>query len=228
MAQGDTPDSQQDHSVAFMLAEMNLLSEFRRISDETAEGRLNMLITVASISGGALLILAQLETSLEGLVTVLMVASALIWLLGLMTYRRLLGRVLVVTRYLRALNRIRRYFVDQDRRIETNLSLPITDSLPSHVALGGSRYGARAFSTLIASVACGLFWAAVPLLTMKGTQATVVAILFGVAAFGASALVLELIATTRLKAAEEQYDVRFPHGEADSAVVREDGASDEA
>jgi len=198
-----------DLTVRFMLSELQRVSERWAHVDQMAENRINTYISITSGASGILLVLSQLKVDVSNFLVVALVTLLAIWLLGLVTYVRILERDLTVVGYIRAINRLRRFFVDNAHNIAQYLTFPATDSQPKYTTLGG-RLGLRTVAAIICSIAFGLFCGDVLVLLTPGSQITSLAIILGLAGIIVHLWSMNAYSTFRLRKAETVYQVRFP------------------
>jgi hypothetical protein len=196
-------------SSQFVINEIRYLSERWSHTDQIAENRSNTYVTVASGATGILVLLSQLQTSTEAMFKASLVLFILVWLLGLVTFFRLVERGIVVVEYIRAINRARRFFVDKDPQLTRYLAFSASDSHPLFVRLGARKFSARTFTAIICSLSFGLFWG-VCISIIDGAQITESAIIVGGVAFLLHLAVAETYVTLKLQKREKSYKIVFP------------------
>ncbi len=115
----------------FLLAEYTTLREFRSRLDVLGESRLNFFL--ATISGAiiGLGLLNQLSALSQTLAFINSTVFIGLFLLGLMTFARMVERTIRITEYTRGMNRIRRYFADKHPEITPYLWLSLHDDMPA-------------------------------------------------------------------------------------------------
>jgi len=197
-------------TVQFMLSELERLSERWTRANEMAEARMNQLLTIASGASGVLLLLSQLKIAPTDFLGVALATFAIVWLLGLLAFLRILQRNITVIGYVRAINCLRHFFVDNDPSIERYLAIPITDSEPKYTSVGARRFGARTVTAIISSLAFGLGCGDVITLLAFGLQVSASSVAIGIISSIAHVAIMETYATIRLSNAEKSYKVRFP------------------
>ena len=124
------------YSVDFLLAEYAMLRDLRQDTISHGESRLNFFL--ATVSGALVGIPLINQVSVDKDI-ILFVNSTIIiglFILGLITFGRLVQRSVRVIIYTRGLNRIRRYFVDQGLAIQKYLILSINDDHPAFEQTG--------------------------------------------------------------------------------------------
>ena len=134
MANDSTDHSSQ--ATTFLLAEHERLSELYLSTRETAERRVTLYLTLTTSIVGVSVALWQLGMPQLQVLEMLLAASVGIFLLGVITFHRLLERGMQGTEYLRAINRIHHYFVEHAPEIEPYLFWSPTDDNPRYDARG--------------------------------------------------------------------------------------------
>ena len=137
MKKSDTTQN-HEHTASFMLAEYELLKEFRGSMLSQMESRTNFLFTSVSAIATVLAIISQITGFNQSFLIIASILTFLLFLLGVITFLRLVEGHVSFTLYTRGINRIRRYFVDADSRIRNYVLLPITDNTPKFGVLGFS------------------------------------------------------------------------------------------
>lgn len=158
-----TPEA-QDQATTFLLAEHTRLCELYLSTRETAERRVTLFLTLTTTIVGVSVALTQLP----GIQTLQLLEFALasavgIFLLGIITFHRLLERSMQGTEYLRAINRIHRYFVERAPEIEPYLFWAPYDNIPRYDSRG---VGGAETREVILLVDCVFFATAVGLAVM--------------------------------------------------------------
>lgn len=143
-------------SAEALLAEHDRLSALYLHNAEMGEKRTSLYLTV--ISGGIAILVglgqfgadtAVLRWPAFGLLAVLL-------LIGLLTFQRLIERRIRGTEYLRAINRIHRYFVDRDPDLGPYFYWPACDDLPAFASRGATMEGLRDLIALLNSLFIGV------------------------------------------------------------------------
>lgn len=160
------PNNQQRHSVDFLLAEYRSHRESFWRSEELGERRVNFLITLATAVLGALAIREKGVLVSGGKVDPLFFYGlGAVFLLGVVTLVRMIRRNLVSHKELRAMGRIRRYFVDRDPQILPHLSYEPYDDRPQRrkewneifsLGTGGLSETVALVNSLIVAALCAL------------------------------------------------------------------------
>lgn len=127
-----------EHTANFMLAEYELLKEFRGNMLSQMESRINFLFTSVSAIATILAIISQITGFTHSFLVIASFLTFLLFLLGLITFLRLVEGHISFILYTRGINRIRRYFVDSDNSVKDYVLLPLTDNTPKFGGLGFS------------------------------------------------------------------------------------------
>jgi hypothetical protein len=113
----------RDYVVEFLMAEYDVISQdFSRLRNEGLN-RLNFLITLTSGIIGGLVLLSQTTSASDTSIRLISMGSLILLLIvGLDTFRFAVQRGISTDRDVRALGRIRRYFVEQDPSLDNHLT----------------------------------------------------------------------------------------------------------
>lgn len=141
-----------------------LLVEHQRLSTlylnnvEMGEKRTTLYLTVVSLGSGVLAGMSKLtDTEFVEWTSFGLVIG--IFILGLLTYQRLLERRIRAIEYLRAINRIHRFFVLKDATIKDYFYWSASDDVPTFLArstqLTGLRDIVACFNSLFAGIGTG-------------------------------------------------------------------------
>jgi len=136
----------EEHSAGFMLAEFETLRCLRSDIGSVGESRVNIFLV--TVSGGlvGLALLNKSSSFVEAFPLIAGVVFGGLLCLGLITFGRTIERDINIKSYARGLNRIRRYFVQQDPDLSEYLLLPIVDDRPQFKTLGWLRSGGQILS----------------------------------------------------------------------------------
>lgn len=126
------PTQGQESATTFLLAEHARLSELYLSTRETAERRVTLFLTLTTSIVGVSVALTQLGVQRVQLLELALASSVGIFLLGIITFHRLLERSMQGTEYLRAINRIHHYFVEHAPEIEPYLFWAPNDDIPRY------------------------------------------------------------------------------------------------
>lgn len=100
-------------------------------------------LAVVSLAVGLLVGVRELMPQSDRLVLIELALLMIIVVVGMITFRRLIERRIRSIEYLRAINRIHRYFVDKDPKVQLYFYRPACDDCPpmftKGTALGGLR-----------------------------------------------------------------------------------------
>jgi hypothetical protein len=122
----------------FMLAEYEHLKDFRASMISQMESRLNFLFASVSGIAAVLALISQITGVSPAFFVIALSLTFLLFLLGSITFARLVEGHISLTLYTRGINRIRRFFVDNDDTIKDYILLPVTDDVPKFGILGFS------------------------------------------------------------------------------------------
>ena len=203
--------SRQHISAKFMLVELNKLNERLMHEDTLGDKRLNLYITLSSGILGTLMVLQQIKgVPFSEILHVALLVFVLIWLLGLLTFRRLIERIIEIVDYMRAINRIRRFFVNLEKDTEKYLMQPALDNKPAFTDWS-FKIGSRAICELICSFAFG---ALITTLYTKffSPEITSTGVVIGISFFLLHWLLLQIYTWRLLAKKDRQYDTHFSEG----------------
>jgi hypothetical protein len=160
MPRRDRAQEPLDASIEAMLAEHERLSALYLYNSEMGEKRTSYYLSIVSTAVVILLGASQLSAD-PAFVTELGIAVLVgISVLGVLTFQRLVERRVRATEYLRAINRIHSYFVQNDRSLEPYFYWPPCDDVPSFrgkgAALAGLRDVIAALNSLLAGILIGV------------------------------------------------------------------------
>lgn len=200
-----------DATVQFMLSEIERVAEYWRHADQMADSRLNVFISISSGAVGVLLVISQLQATSREFMSIGSVIFFVIWVLGLITFFRMMKRNQVVVEYIRAINRLRCFFVNLDPTIEKYQWLPLTDSLPKFTDLGARKFSSRTAVSILSSIGFGLMFSSVSSLAFGNAHISSFSILVAALTFVVHFVILESHVTRTFKRLEQGYEIRFPN-----------------
>ena len=173
-----------DEATQFVLAEHARLCELYLSTRETAERRVTLFLTLTTTIVGVSVALTQLGVQTLQLLEMAFASALGIFLLGIITFHRLLERSMQGTEYLRAINRIHHFFVERAPEIEPYLFWAPYDNIPRYDSRG---VGGAETREVILLIDCIFFGVAVGLLIVIFNQSWVVwSIIAGVIGFAVS------------------------------------------
>jgi hypothetical protein len=120
-----------DPSTEAMLAEHQRLANLFLHNAEMGERRTSLYLTVISAGAAVFLGVAQFGAQMSSLLWPAVGFLAGMLVIGLVTFQRLIERRIRAAEYLRAINRIHRYFVENDPALEPYFYWPPCDDVPS-------------------------------------------------------------------------------------------------
>lgn len=197
-------------TIKFMLLELQSQIGRWHHADNIAEDRFKTFLTIASGASGVLLLTSQLKMPTDSFLKVGGIIFVLLWLLGLITFLRMLERNRVVVSCMRSVNRARRYFFDLDPKIEPYLHSIPTDSRPNFLSMGGRNFGGRTIVAFIGSLFFGLLCGDLFSIASMNQAVSKSSVLIGITGFVLHLLSSEFYAARKLRRFEEEYDVHFP------------------
>lgn len=157
--QKGTKSPSDDSTLTILLAELNIITARAEHSDQIAESRLNILLTSATGSGAILILLDQLGVSSSNLLEVSAIVFLVLWMLGLLTFIRMLERNITTVHSNRSMTRIRKYFVKAKPELASYISLPKEETLRNphdHKPALIRFWGSRTLAAVVSSAAIGL------------------------------------------------------------------------
>lgn len=206
-------DMDADPSTEILLAEHERLSALFLYNSDLGEKRTAAYLTVVSLAGGGILGLSQLDTDQSTMLELSMAILAGIFLLGFVTFLRLVERRIRNTEYLRAINRIHAYFANHDASLEPYFSWPVHDDYPSFSGSISDFTALRDIIAIMNAVSFGIMFALFvhllapePRTISSGMLVLSAALGFGVLA---AQMVIETVILRRVER-RGRANVRFP------------------
>lgn len=142
-------------STEAMLAEHERLSDLYLYNTEMGEKRTTLYLTVVSAASALLLGMAQFKVDNTFLLGSAAGMLLVVLLIGMLTFYRLIERRVRGMEYLRAINRIHHYFVDQDPGLELYYYWPPCDDTPFHSDKDAATTGLRDLISVLNSLFLG-------------------------------------------------------------------------
>lgn len=118
--------------VQYLLADLETLREFFKEHVEIGEKRIDVYLAICSATIGGLVVLSQSDIEGRAFVYIALAVAFGLLVLGLVTYRQVIDRDILVIEYIRAINRIRRYFAEQAPQIKPYLLMPVSHEYPRY------------------------------------------------------------------------------------------------
>lgn len=203
-----TEDGIQDQSVEFLLVEFQeIAQETRRIRVEGLS-RMNLYITLTSSILAGLILISQIDaTSILSFQAISIGAMLFLALIGWNTFQFSISRDINTERNIRATNRIRRFFVDNDPELGLYLTWNTHDEPMSWITHNRSNVRGMAQSILSFVIAT-----MTGLITYLVTATVSWSVIVGVPCFAVAMVSLNAYANRRYGEAEDtaQRDIRFP------------------
>ncbi len=113
---GATKDDQSAGS-DFMIQEYRRLTSQLLYTKKVGQQRTQFWMTIVSAVGGLLALLYQLGGNTESFYAIAIIAGLAVFVLGIIVFIRVVHRTITIVEYLRALGKIKMYFVDRDKNI---------------------------------------------------------------------------------------------------------------
>ena len=162
-----------ERTADFMLAEYGHLKDFRASMLSQMESRINFLFASVSGIAAVLALISQMTGVTSTFFKIALLFTFLLFLLGLITFVRLVEGHISFTIYTRGINRIRRFFVDNDSAVNDYILLPVTDDVPKFGVLGFSSTrisitGNVGLAILLNTIIFGCFFALLENLVLSG------------------------------------------------------------
>jgi len=140
-----------------------MLEEFRflKVSFEGTltwrNERFKNFINIIFGTAALLAVIAQLSRTSSVLSYSIIVISAILYLYGLFVFSRLVAGYFTIERYRRAINKVRKYFVDLDKDLEGYLVVPVDSPEPtdSRIRLGSGLLGTTVFTNSLLLLVSG-------------------------------------------------------------------------
>ncbi len=123
---------EENEATTFLLAEHARLCQLYLETRETADRRSTLFLTLTTTIVGVLAAAFQLKLAPRDFMETALVGAIGIVVLGAITFHRLLERSMQGTEYLRAINRVHRYFVERAPEIQAYLYWPACDDIPAY------------------------------------------------------------------------------------------------
>lgn len=196
----------------FLLAEFNFLSQFRLAESQLADKRADVWLTlVSAILAGAFILVSQTGViSLEVKLILILSSSAVLALIGSLTFWQVIHLSISVAEHTRGINRIRSYFGGHYQRIQPYIFLPIDYNHPPYrLKSGGYRTVAVVNAVLWSvAIACALFLIRLnpPLMHVPWMTSTWLALLTPLVVFFATLLGYEQAAARTFNTSEARAD----------------------
>ena len=145
-----------DPSSEALLAEHERLSDLYLHNAEVGEKRMSLYLTTLSASAAILVGFAQFGAGVASLLWPSVALMAVMLILGLFTFHRLVERRIRAAELLRAINRIHAYFVRHDPSLESYFYWTPCDDGPSFKGGGTALAGLRDMVALLDSLFVGI------------------------------------------------------------------------
>jgi hypothetical protein len=215
MPRADRADKDLDSSTEILLAEHERLSDLFLYNSDLGEKRTTAYLTLVSLGVGGLLGFSQLDIDQTTMLELSAGILAGIFLLGFITFFRLIERRIRNTEYLRAINRIHAYFANNDPEVGPYFFWPHADDVPS---FSGKFSDFTALREIIAILNSVFFGTAVVLLghlfqpepRSVITELVVLGVILGIGVLAAQIAIETVVLRKEERLA--QAAIRFPSG----------------
>ncbi|MBP6178506.1 MAG: hypothetical protein KA473_10960 [Anaerolineales bacterium] len=121
-----------DIGVKFLLEEFNAVRSFKEQSVAIADKRVDSLLTFASALAAGLGLFSRLNVSTENFLTIAEAGVLSLLLIGVITFKQVVDRSILIVDYIRSINRIRAYFAERVPQIQPYILMPISHEFPSY------------------------------------------------------------------------------------------------
>jgi hypothetical protein len=129
---------EDDVSIGFLLVEYAGIVEQKNALNSLTNSEINVFLAAVTASGIAIGYSINVTEAQDVLFLIAFAVLSMLFALGVMIFHRVVQSRIQVFVYLRALNRIRRYFARRDRDLLPYLLLPIRDDVPRFSDIGQS------------------------------------------------------------------------------------------
>lgn len=126
-------DKNDDKANDFLIVEFETIRDFVLDTKETGNKRINFLVGMGTAIGGLLIFFFKDYHKLLFYKLIFTVTFGVLFIFALDVFLHMVNRRIVTIEYLRAMNRIRRYFLDRNGEIEKYLYFPTSDKEPPYV-----------------------------------------------------------------------------------------------
>jgi hypothetical protein len=135
----------------FLLGEFEGLRELKFQADVSVDKQADVLLTLVSALGAGLALLSQTSFDKRSLIDIALVVTFSVLLISFVTFRQIIFTDILTTNYIRAINRIRKYYAQQeDGRIAPYLMLPFDHRHPKYGHLSRNRETVGILNCLLA------------------------------------------------------------------------------
>lgn len=199
----------------FMLSEYNRLTSMLLYTKEIGHKRVQFWLTVVSSAGGILMVIYQINPSIESFFPLVFFVCSFIVLLGIVIYIKMIQRTVTSVEYLRAQGKIKRYFLEMDKNIEDYLFFPVGDDNPKlNYSLAFSLTGSslRILVAIINSFILGCVVGLIPRLVYGDWSMAIYQVILGVLTFALSFTLHETFTAYRFRKSDKynKNRIKFP------------------
>ena len=208
----ETKPSKSELALQVMITEYESLQRARDSVLRINENRANFFFTSITIT--VIFLTFVFETMGDEMAkTISIVLLTSLFLLGIVTFSRVIEGHIANLIYVRGMNRIRRYFSEYAPETLSFFILPITDNVPRFHSVGFNVSGLATWFTLASIV--GIINSAVlsanALILVSGTRiSSFFVVLVSISVFLLSLFIHQRYQISRFSKAEKEIEVRFP------------------
>jgi len=117
----------------FLIVEFETIRDFVLNTKETGNKRINFLVGIGTSIGGLFAFFFEKYHELIFYKLTFVFAFGILFVFAINIFLQMGNRRIVTIEYLRAMNRIRRYFLDKNEGIKKYLYFPVSDEEPSYI-----------------------------------------------------------------------------------------------
>lgn len=133
----EAKEKQSDETISdlgtkFLLEEFNAVRSFKEQSVAIADRRVDSLLTFASALVAGLGFFSQFDVSTESFLLIVEIGVLGLLLIGIITFKQVVDRSVLIVDYIRSINRIRAYFAERAPQIQPYLLMPVSHDFPSY------------------------------------------------------------------------------------------------
>lgn len=200
-----------EQDLQIMISEYSLLKDLRSGIVSHIDSFVKFYFSLVSAIGAVVALVSQIT----GTNTVFFMSVATLcffqFVLGIVTFNRIVEGHISITTYTRGLNRIRRFFVDVGN-IQEYLSMPINDDVPKFGQAGFSGKNVKliGLSTAIAIINSVFFAILIGMVNLSLVVNIQLNVLISCVVFIAAVLLHFRVYNVRAKLAEKNYAVKYP------------------
>jgi hypothetical protein len=116
----------------FLLADFNLIRGFKEQIINIVDKRIDVFLKFTSVVIAGLGILSQLGLDNQNYILIILISSFFVMMIGIITFQQVIEGDILVIDYVRAINRIRSYFVDKAPHTKPYFLMPTSHHFPKY------------------------------------------------------------------------------------------------